>query len=104
MNVLKKLENESNKPYRGFTKLSKGCHEIVNFRVVKNKFGKKSDGSNKSILVELEDQVLFLPQYFNQKLNNDELNQLNESIAANEKVYLFFGGQVKGEAKGKGNK
>lgn len=93
--MLKKLENETNKPYRGFTKLKKGFHEILNFRIVKNKNGKKSDGSNKSILVELDDQVLFLPQYFNQKVNNEDFNDLNESISTNEKIYLFFGGQLK---------
>lgn len=94
MNVLKKLENtQPNKPYHGFAKLNKGCHQIVNFKVVKNKFGKKADGSNMSIMVELKDEVMFLPQYFRQKLTDEDLKELNESIEAKEKIYLYFGGQ-----------
>lgn len=93
MNVLKKLENlQPNKPYHGFAKLSKGCSEVVNFRVVKNKYGKKSDGSNMSILVELQDEVIFLPQYFRQKLSDEDIKELNDSIQAKEKIYLYFGG------------
>lgn len=98
MNVLKKLESvQANKPYHGFTQLKKGSHEILNFRYVKNKFGKKSDGSNKNILVELNDEVLFLPQYFQQKLNSEDICEMNESISSNVKIYLHFGGKVKGE-------
>lgn len=94
MNVLKKLENaQPSKPYRGFAKLNEGNYEILNFRVVKNKFGKKADGSNKSILVELAEEVLFLPQYFWQKLNAEDIRELNDGIQTNEKVYLHYGGK-----------
>lgn len=97
MNALKKLENvQSNKPYRGFSKLDMGCHKVVNFRLTKNKFGKKSDGSNLSILVELEDQVLFLPSYFRQRLKDVDLQELNDSIESNENIYLYFGGKLPG--------
>lgn len=53
------------------------------FRAVKNKFGKKRDGSQKSILIELNDQVLFLPQYFSQKINDEDIRQLNAAIEKN---------------------
>lgn len=93
MNVLKKLEDlKPNKLYHGFAKLSIGYHEIRCFRSVRNKFGKKG-GSGKSIIVELEDQILFLPQYFWQKLNENDLQELNSSIENGEYVYLYFGGK-----------
>lgn len=93
MNALKKLEEVvPNKPYFGFTKLSIGFHQIINFRTVKNKFGKKGTSSANSILIELDDQVLYLPQYFNTKVNDDEITELNAGIDKNEAVYLYFGG------------
>lgn len=94
MNALKKLESlKPNKPYYGFTKLAVGFHEVIVFRVVKNKFGKKGEGSNKTILVELADQVLFLPQYFWQRLNEDDIRELNTEIEKNKKIYVYFGGK-----------
>lgn len=94
MEVLKKLEEvRPNKPYHGFGKLSIGFHRIECFRVVKNKFGKKGDGSNKSILVELCEEVLFLPQYFWGNLTEDDIKSLNASINGKENVYLYFGGK-----------
>lgn len=89
MNVLKKLEE--NKPYYGFTKLSIGFHRIALFRVVKNKFEKKEDV--KSILVELEDQVIFLPQYFREKISDSDVCELNSCINKNKDIYLHFGGK-----------
>lgn len=79
------------KPYHGFAKLEIGYHQIVCFRNVKNKFGKKGDGSEKSILVELNDEVLFLPQYFLQKINEEDVISLNSTIESNENVHLYFG-------------
>lgn len=94
MNALKKLESlKPNKPYNGFANLSIGFHSITCFRSVKNKFGKKGDGSNKSILVELSNEVLFLPQYFRQKLDETDLFELNASIESGEGIYLYFGGR-----------
>lgn len=94
MDVLKKLEAVNpNKPYLGFAKLKNGFHEIVCFRITKNKFGKKTDGSNKSILVELLQEVLFLPQYFWSKLTEADINVLNSCIENGSKVYLYFGGK-----------
>lgn len=94
MNALKKLQDvKPNKSYNGFAKLSLGFHLIEGFRFVKNKFGKKGDGTNKSILVELKDEVLFLPQYFCQKLESADLHDLNSSIEDDEKIYLYFNGK-----------
>lgn len=93
MEVLKKIANvKPNKPYQGFTKLSKGFHQVENFRMVKNKFCKK-DGSKKSILTELEGEILFLPQCFSQILDEDDLNELNECISNQQCIYLYFGGK-----------
>lgn len=95
MNVFQKLESsQPTKPYFGFGKLKIGYHLAQQFRLVKNKFGKKTDGSDKSILVELKDQVIFLPQYFKQKLDDGDLRELNTFIENKEKVYIYFGGRV----------
>lgn len=74
MNALEKLkEVQLNKPYHGFARLSVGYHKILSFRIVKNKFGKKGDGSGKSIWLELSDEVLLLPQYFLQKVSEEDV-------------------------------
>lgn len=95
MNALSKLKNiQPNKPYHGFARLNEGYHRVFSFRIVKNKFGTKKDGSSKSILVELSDEVLFLPQYYLQKLNEDDIRELNTSIEKEDYIYLFFGGRT----------
>lgn len=94
MNALKKLkEVQPVKPYNGFARLDNGYHKILSFRIVKNKFGKKATGSNKTILVELAEEVLFLPQYFMQRLTEEDVQELNTSIDNGETIYLFFGGR-----------
>lgn len=95
MDILKKIEES--KPYFGFTKLNKGFHQIVLFRTVKNKFDKKKE-ETKSILVELENQVVFLPQYYRHKISDSDIIELNSSIEAGEDMYLHFEG--KNEATG----
>lgn len=91
MSALKKLlEIEPNKPYLGFARLANGFHKIFSFSLTKNKFGKKSE---KSILVELDDQVLFLPQHFNSKIDGEDIKELNGDIGKKENIYLYFGGQ-----------
>lgn len=95
MNALRKLKDvQPNKPYHGFARLEEGHHKIVSFRIVKNKFGKKAEGSGKSVLVELSEEVLFLPQYFGQKIGEDDVRELNTSIDKGESIYLFFGGRA----------
>lgn len=91
MNALKKIsEEKANKPYYGFAKLAKGHHKIESFRFVKNKFAKKSEKEAKTILVELKNQVIFLPQHFSVKLNQADILELNSSA---ESIYLYFGGK-----------
>lgn len=90
MDVIKKLQEVKPKPYYGFTKLSIGFHKIISFRLVKNKFAKKGEKQSKSIVVELQNEILFLPQYFSENLSEDEINGLNE---CDESVYLYFGGK-----------
>lgn len=91
MSALRKLlEIGPNKPYLGFAKLANGFHKIFSFSLTKNKFGKKGE---KSILVELDDQVLFLPKHFNSKIDGEDVKELNEDIGKNKNIYLYFGGQ-----------
>lgn len=75
MRAIAKLRmiGSGSKPYLGFSKLSVGYHKIECFRLVKNKFAKKNTTGDeeKSILVELEDQVIILPQYFLSVLDKD---------------------------------
>lgn len=95
MQALKKLaQSVGSKPYNGFTKLSNGYHKIFAFRAVKNKFAKKGD-SAKTILVELEKEVVFLPGYFWQKINEKDLADLNVLIEKGGEVFLYFGGKQK---------
>lgn len=93
MSVLKKLQEVGeSKPYYGFSSLNIGYHKILCFRVVKNKFAKKKNGeSGKSILVELANEVIFLPQYFMEKLNEEDIAELNSTKT--ETMYLYFGGR-----------
>lgn len=86
MNVLKRLNTTSEeKPYLGFPSLPKGNHEIVSFRMVTNKFGK-------SIICELSDQIVYLPQYITQQLNSTDIQELND---CEKKLFLHFGGRSK---------
>lgn len=83
MHVLKKIANpESTKPYHGLTKLPKGYHLVLVFRESIGQFGR-------SIIAELEDEIIFLPKYLIGRLTEQDVNDLN---ACNEKMYLFFGG------------
>lgn len=94
MSALKKLQMIGSKPYLGYVKLSIGFHEIISFRLVKNKFAPAGDHENKkSILVELKEEIVFLPQYFKDCLGEEDINDLN---SANETQYLYFGGKREG--------
>lgn len=91
MSALKKLEEViANKVYQGFTKLALGYHKIFGFKLVKSKFGKKCE---KSLMAELEDQVLFLPSYFSQRIGEDDIRELNENIEKDKAIYIYFGGR-----------
>lgn len=89
-NALKKLQQAGEtKPYFGFSKLPMGYHEIIGFRLTKNKFAKK-DECKKTILVELKEQIVFLPKYFSENIKEEDINDLNSD---GETKYLFFGGK-----------
>lgn len=91
MEVLKKLNQShsqlesSNKPYYGLSKLSHGYHEIDCFRITNGKYGR-------SIIVELKGEIIFLPQYIVEKLNENDIEELNKF---KEPLYLYFGGKHK---------
>lgn len=83
MNVLKKLNQvESDKPYQGLPNLKLGYHEIFLFRESHGKYGR-------SVIAELQYEIIFLPQYLAVKLDQKDIEELNE---CDEKIFLFFGG------------
>lgn len=91
--ILKSCGQQAGKPYKGFPNLSIGNHKIVKFKLVRNVYHEQSEGSSKRvILIELEDQILFLPQYFAVKFNNDakKVDELNNDGIVK---YLYFGGK-----------
>lgn len=47
--------------------------------------------NTKSLLVELRDEVVFLPQYFLNKLDEEDIAELNST--GGETLYLYFGGR-----------
>lgn len=84
MNALKKLELDSReKPYYGWPKLKHGYHEIFSFNDVNGRYGR-------GISVDLKDERIYLPQYMVEKLDEEDVRELNDST---EKLFLFFGGR-----------
>lgn len=81
LNLLRSFGTDS-KPYIGFTRLPHGYHEIERFRLVLEEV----------LLVELKDQVLFLPSYFAVSFqgNHERVEELNSDGI---KKFLFFGGK-----------
>lgn len=96
MSALAKIKSIGNKPYHGFSKLPHGYHEIVCFKLTKNKYAAADDEqeNKKSIIVELKNEILFLPKYFTENINEDDINDINSS---NEILYLYFGGKREGK-------
>lgn len=82
------------KPYYGFKSLKPGNYEILSFRFVWNQYFNPSDerSPRRIILIELEDQVLFLPPYMALKLRNDD-DLLEKYNNDGIKRYLCFGGR-----------
>lgn len=82
------------KPYKGFSLVPHGNHEIFNFKLVKNKMYKEGVKSSlkRVILIELKDEVLFLPEYFAIPFNDDDA-KVDELNTDGVKRYLFFGGK-----------
>lgn len=84
MNVLKKLNTiDTEKPYNGLPKLKLGYHEIFAFRESTNRYGR-------GVIVELKDEIIFLPQFMVEKLDHQDIKELNDSP---QKLYLYFGGK-----------
>lgn len=85
MNVLKKLNSFGGfeKPYHGLPKLKLGYHEILSFRESTGRYGR-------GIIAELEDEIIFLPQYMVEKIDSEDVRELNDSP---EKMYLYFNGR-----------
>lgn len=93
MSVFKKLQEVGQgKPYHGFTKLILGYHEILCLRAIKTKIN-KSAPEKWTILVELKNEILYLPQYFTENLTESDIKELNSTTPTDEKLFLFFGGQ-----------
>lgn len=64
---------EEPKPYYGFTNLEIGNYEIFDFKFVKNRFAVNDPNvPPRIVLVELADQVLFLPTYITIKFDDDD--------------------------------
>lgn len=94
MSAFQKLQEAGeSKPYYGFAKLTLGHHEIICFRLIKNKYAQK-DECKKCLLVELKDQIIFLPKHFSENINEDDITELNSD---GETKYLYFGGKRENE-------
>lgn len=97
MDLLRKKVYNDSKPYHGFKNLLIGNYKIVRFRMVMNRYyrpGSENPGLKKTLLVELEDQILFLPEYITAKFsgNKEEILQLNEDNK-DKKLFLCFNGK-----------
>lgn len=85
----------TSKPYHGFSKLNHGYYEIEKFRFVKNKLYKpnvENPRLKRVLLVELKEEVLFLPEYFAANFNDDDA-KVEELNTDGIKKYLYFGGK-----------
>lgn len=85
----------SSKSYNGFANLLPGYYEIERFRFVKNKLYKpnvEKPRLKRVLLVELKEEVLFLPEYFAADFNDDDakVQELNDDGI---KKYLYFNGK-----------
>lgn len=91
---LLKSAGSNMKPYNGFAKLPEGAHKIYNFKLVPNKLYNAKDKKSlkKVIMIELKEEVLFLPEYFCAAIKQDEskIDELNNDGIAK---YLYFGGR-----------
>lgn len=85
----------ASKPYHGFANLNVGYYEIEKFRLVKNKLynpNVENPRLKRVLLVELKEEVLFLPEYFAVNFNDDDakVEELNNDGI---KKYLYFNGK-----------
>lgn len=81
------------KPYLGFKNLKIGNHEIISFKLIKNKFYRGgSDVAKKTLIAELENEIVFLPSYISDRIgySAERVAEINlEPI----KKYLVFNGK-----------
>lgn len=91
--ALNLLKSVGKKPYKGFSQLAVGNHHIHLFRLVPNRMYNSKDKTSlkKVLLVELESEVLFLPEYFTAAIGEDE-RKVEELNSDGVRKYLYFGG------------
>lgn len=82
-----------NLPYRGFANLPIGNYRIEQFKFVRNKFQKHEDPESppRILMVELAEEIVFLPAYFAKNFNDDDelvRNINNDGVTR----FLCFGG------------
>lgn len=88
MNPFEKLTQIGEyKKYFGFSKLPLGFHKIICFRLFKNEFTENE--SEKTVVDELDSEVLFSPSYFAKIISEDDIKNINTD---GETKYLYFGG------------
>ena len=85
LNMLNEVElNKIFKPYKPWP-ISHGFHKIFGFRVRDGMYGR-------SVIAELENEIVYLPQYLSRKLSDEDVDSLN---TCEEPIYLYFGGKNK---------
>lgn len=86
----------SGKPYYGFSTLPHGNYKIEKIKVVSNKHYKANDRRSfqQSLMVEIADQVLFLPNYFTASFVGEDGLVVDEKIAEvnASNLFMYFGG------------
>lgn len=82
------------KPYRGFESLPIGNHEVISFKLIRNRYYNPEilNSMRRVLLAELHDQVLFLPAYMAFNFNDDD-NLVNALNNDGIKRYLCFEGR-----------
>lgn len=88
------LLNTQAKQYLGFEKLKLGYHEIERFKLAKNRYYKpKSDnpGVQMCLTVELDDQVLYLPEHISRQFDG-QVKKVEELNKDGVKKFLYYGG------------
>lgn len=85
----------ASKPCTPFDKLDTGYYEVIKFKLVKNRFYRQNSenpGAEKSLIVELANQVLFLPSYISKNFAGPNEYRVAELNNSSEKIFLYYGG------------
>lgn len=83
MSELNEIDSKPSKPYHGLPKLAVGYHKIFSIRESQGTYGR-------SVIAELEEEIIFLPTYLATQLLEKDIAELNSK---NEPNYLYFGGK-----------